>query len=87
MQHCQKCEKSCCRYKNRVPVKARLMEKFFRSGKELEDDIASHISKLKRNFSELSDELSRVPKTTLTSEYSEFKKCMGVGTHRPEISQ
>ncbi|GFQ72109.1 2-hydroxyacyl-CoA lyase 2 [Trichonephila clavata] len=43
----------------------RLMEKFFRSEKELEDDIASHIAKLQRNFSELNDELRRVAKTTL----------------------
>ncbi|GFR21416.1 retrovirus-related Pol polyprotein from transposon TNT 1-94 [Trichonephila clavata] len=60
----------------------RLMEKFFRSEKELEDDI----SKLQRNFSELNDELMRVAKTTLPdlllmsrimsplpSEYFEFK--------------
>ncbi|GFQ77592.1 retrovirus-related Pol polyprotein from transposon TNT 1-94 [Trichonephila clavata] len=64
----------------------RLMEKFFRSEKELEDDIASHIAKLQRNFSELNDELRRVAKTTLpdlllmsrimstlSSEYFEFK--------------
>ncbi|GFQ85012.1 retrovirus-related Pol polyprotein from transposon TNT 1-94 [Trichonephila clavata] len=64
----------------------RLMEKFFRSEKELEDDIASHIAKLQRNFSELNDELRRVAKTTLPdillmsrimstlpSEYFEFK--------------
>ncbi|GFY49924.1 hypothetical protein TNIN_390911 [Trichonephila inaurata madagascariensis] len=31
----------------------RLMEKFFRSDKELEDDIASHTVKLQRNFNEL----------------------------------
>ncbi|GFQ85283.1 retrovirus-related Pol polyprotein from transposon TNT 1-94 [Trichonephila clavata] len=62
------------------------MEKFFRSEKELEDDIASHIAKLQRNFSELNDELRRVAKTTLPdlllmsrimstlpSEYFEFK--------------
>ncbi|GFT78890.1 retrovirus-related Pol polyprotein from transposon TNT 1-94 [Trichonephila clavipes] len=42
----------------------RLME-FFRSDKELEDDIVSHIVKLQRNFSELNDELRRVAKTTL----------------------
>ncbi|GFQ70017.1 retrovirus-related Pol polyprotein from transposon TNT 1-94, partial [Trichonephila clavata] len=47
----------------------RLMEKFFRREKELEDDIA----KLQRNFSELNDELRRVAKTTLPSEYFEFK--------------
>ncbi|GFR33069.1 retrovirus-related Pol polyprotein from transposon TNT 1-94 [Trichonephila clavata] len=64
----------------------RLMEKFFRSEKELEDDIATHIAKLQRNFSELNDELRRVAKTTLPdfllmsrimstlpSEYFEFK--------------
>ncbi|GFQ98960.1 retrovirus-related Pol polyprotein from transposon TNT 1-94 [Trichonephila clavata] len=64
----------------------RLMEKFFRSEKELEDDIASHIAKLQRNFGELNDELRRVAKTTLPdlllmsrimstlpSEYFEFK--------------
>ncbi|GFR23429.1 retrovirus-related Pol polyprotein from transposon TNT 1-94 [Trichonephila clavata] len=64
----------------------RLMEKFFRSEKELEDDIASHIAKLQRNFSKLNDELRRVAKTTLPdlllmsrimstlpSEYFEFK--------------
>ncbi|GFQ98173.1 retrovirus-related Pol polyprotein from transposon TNT 1-94 [Trichonephila clavata] len=64
----------------------RWMEKFFRSEKELEDDIASHIAKLQRNFSELNDELRRVAKTTLPdlllmsrimstlpSEYFEFK--------------
>ncbi|GFR24645.1 retrovirus-related Pol polyprotein from transposon TNT 1-94 [Trichonephila clavata] len=64
----------------------RLTEKFFRSEKELEDDIASHIAKLQRNFSELNDELRRVAKTTLPdlllmsrimstlpSEYFEFK--------------
>ncbi|GFR28779.1 retrovirus-related Pol polyprotein from transposon TNT 1-94 [Trichonephila clavata] len=64
----------------------RLMEKFFRSEKELEDDIASHIAKLQRNFSELNDELRRVAKTTLPdlllmsrimstlpTEYFEFK--------------
>ncbi|GFU43372.1 retrovirus-related Pol polyprotein from transposon TNT 1-94 [Nephila pilipes] len=64
----------------------RLMEKFFRSEKELEDNIASHIAKLQRNFSELNDELRRVAKTTLPdlllmsrimstlpSEYFEFK--------------
>ncbi|GFQ99810.1 CCHC-type domain-containing protein [Trichonephila clavata] len=39
----------------------RLIEKFFRSEKELEDDIA----KLQRNLSELNDELRRVAKTTL----------------------
>ncbi|GFX39693.1 retrovirus-related Pol polyprotein from transposon TNT 1-94 [Trichonephila clavipes] len=62
------------------------MEKFFRSDKELEDDILSHIAKLQRNFSELNDELRRVAKTTLPdlllmsritstlpSEYFEFK--------------
>ncbi|GFR04253.1 uncharacterized protein TNCT_197651 [Trichonephila clavata] len=62
------------------------MEKFFRSEKELEDDIASHIAKLQRNFSELNDELRRIAKTTLPdlllmsrimstlpSEYFEFK--------------
>ncbi|GFQ67360.1 protein shank, partial [Trichonephila clavata] len=43
----------------------RLMEKFFRSEKELEYDIASHIAKLQRNFSELNYELRRVAKTTL----------------------
>ncbi|GFR10076.1 retrovirus-related Pol polyprotein from transposon TNT 1-94 [Trichonephila clavata] len=64
----------------------RLMEKFFRSEKELEDDIANHIAKLQRNFSELNDELRHVAKTTLPdlllmsrimstlpSEYFEFK--------------
>ncbi|GFX37420.1 uncharacterized protein TNCV_3106721 [Trichonephila clavipes] len=33
------------------------MEKFFRSDKELEDDIVSHIAKLQRNFRELNDVL------------------------------
>ncbi|GFQ67255.1 retrovirus-related Pol polyprotein from transposon TNT 1-94 [Trichonephila clavata] len=64
----------------------RLMAKFFRSEKELEEDIANHIAKLQRNFSELNDELRRVAKTTLPdlllisrimstlpSEYFEFK--------------
>ncbi|GFQ73537.1 uncharacterized protein TNCT_662091 [Trichonephila clavata] len=41
------------------------MEKFFRHEKELDDDIASHIAKLQRNFRELNDELRRVAKTTL----------------------
>ncbi|GFQ96301.1 CCHC-type domain-containing protein [Trichonephila clavata] len=74
----------------------RLMDKFFRSEKELEDDIA----KLQRNFSELNDELRRVAKTTLPdlllmsrimstlpSEYFEFKSVWGVSSHRGEISQ
>ncbi|GFX70937.1 retrovirus-related Pol polyprotein from transposon TNT 1-94 [Trichonephila clavipes] len=64
----------------------RLMEKFFHSDKELEDDILSYIAKLQRNFSELNDELRRVAKTILSdlllmsrimsplpSEYFEFK--------------
>ncbi|GFQ76746.1 uncharacterized protein TNCT_407721 [Trichonephila clavata] len=42
-----------------------LMEKSFRSEKELEDDIASHIDKLQGNSSELNDELRYVAKTTL----------------------
>ncbi|GFR29329.1 CCHC-type domain-containing protein [Trichonephila clavata] len=63
-----------------------LMEKFFGREKELEDDIASHITKLQRIFSELNDELRCVAKTTmpdlvlmsrimstLPSEYFEFK--------------
>ncbi|GFU49700.1 retrovirus-related Pol polyprotein from transposon TNT 1-94 [Nephila pilipes] len=41
------------------------MEKFFRIEKELGDDIASHIAKLQRSFSELNDELRHVAKTTL----------------------
>ncbi|GFR00546.1 retrovirus-related Pol polyprotein from transposon TNT 1-94 [Trichonephila clavata] len=44
----------------------RLMEKFFRSENELEDDIASNIAKLQRNFNKLNDELRRVAKTTLS---------------------
>ncbi|GFY51386.1 retrovirus-related Pol polyprotein from transposon TNT 1-94 [Trichonephila inaurata madagascariensis] len=39
---------------------------FFRSDKELEDDIVSHIAKLQRNFRELNDELRCVVKTTLS---------------------
>ncbi|GFR23534.1 retrovirus-related Pol polyprotein from transposon TNT 1-94 [Trichonephila clavata] len=62
------------------------MEKFFRSETELEEDIASCIAKLQKNFSELNDELRHVAKTTLPnlllmsrimstlpSEYFEFK--------------
>ncbi|GFT25669.1 uncharacterized protein NPIL_524931 [Nephila pilipes] len=61
---------------------AELTAKFFSSKKEPEDDIASHIAKLQRNFSELNDELRHVAETTLLmsrimstlpSEYFEFK--------------
>ncbi|GFY70183.1 retrovirus-related Pol polyprotein from transposon TNT 1-94 [Trichonephila inaurata madagascariensis] len=41
------------------------MEKFFRSDKELEDDILIHTGKLQRNFSELNAEVRRAAKTTL----------------------
>lgn len=65
----------------------RLMESFFAvSEKEMDEDIATHIAKLQRNFTELNDELKRVAKTvlpdlllmsrvmsTLPHEYFEFK--------------
>ncbi|GBN43944.1 hypothetical protein AVEN_268197-1 [Araneus ventricosus] len=43
----------------------RLMEQFFRSEKDGDDDAVTHIGKLQKNFSELNDELKRVAKTTL----------------------
>ncbi|GBN79835.1 Retrovirus-related Pol polyprotein from transposon TNT 1-94 [Araneus ventricosus] len=64
----------------------RLMEQFFRSEKDGDDDVVTHIAKLQKNFSELNDELKRVAKTTipklllmsrimstLPSEFFEFK--------------
>ena len=65
----------------------RLMESFFAaSEKDVDEDIATHIAKLQRNFTELNDELKRVAKTilpdlllmsrimsTLPQEYFEFK--------------
>jgi hypothetical protein len=65
----------------------RLMESFFAvAEKEADEDIATHIAKLQRNFTELNDELKRVAKTilpdlllmsrilsTLPPEYFEFK--------------
>ncbi|GBN32289.1 hypothetical protein AVEN_69798-1 [Araneus ventricosus] len=43
----------------------RLMEQFFRSEKDGDDDVVTPIAKLQKNFSELNDELKRVAKTTL----------------------
>ncbi|GBM04432.1 hypothetical protein AVEN_35601-1 [Araneus ventricosus] len=64
----------------------RLMEQFFRRGKDGDDDVVTHIAKLQKNFSELNDELKRVAKKTrpelllmsrimptLPSEFFEFK--------------
>lgn len=45
----------------------RLMENFFRASKvDIDGDIATHITKLQRNFTELNDELKRVAKTVLS---------------------
>ncbi|GBO25070.1 hypothetical protein AVEN_101651-1 [Araneus ventricosus] len=41
------------------------MEQFFRSEKDGDDDVITHIAKLQKNFGELNDELKRVAKTTL----------------------
>nr|XP_015921374.2 uncharacterized protein LOC107450151 [Parasteatoda tepidariorum] len=64
----------------------RLMEQFFRCERDANDDVVTHIAKLRKNFSELNDELKRVAKTTLPNlllmsrimstlpcEYFEFK--------------
>ncbi|GBL95435.1 hypothetical protein AVEN_154827-1 [Araneus ventricosus] len=65
----------------------RLMEQFFLSEKDGDDEVATHIDKLQKNFSELNDELKREAKatlrdlllmrrimSTLPSEFFEFKR-------------